>query len=94
MGARHRACAPARRRYLLPSQHRYGDYLCKLLHQDDSMPATYGQTLLLKRIVCRWVGSAPSLVGGLCAAVFQRIWKSRGVVMLMKAWVPCCGPAF
>ncbi|GAB4823685.1 hypothetical protein N2152v2_010731 [Parachlorella kessleri] len=41
----------SRANYLLPSQHRYADYLCRLLHQDDEMPATYGQTLLLKRIV-------------------------------------------
>lgn len=53
------AACPAR--YLLASQHRYADYLCKLLHQDDDMPATYGQTLLLKRIVCRCRGRRASL---------------------------------
>ncbi|KAL4423739.1 hypothetical protein ABPG75_001040 [Micractinium tetrahymenae] len=37
---------------LLPGQVRYGEYFYTLLHQEDDLPPTHGQPLLLRRIVC------------------------------------------
>lgn len=61
-------CVPPARRRLLPGQLRYGDYFCTLLHREQQLPATYGQPLLLRRIVCSRLGCfadggfAPGLV--------------------------------
>ncbi|EFN52829.1 hypothetical protein CHLNCDRAFT_138268 [Chlorella variabilis] len=55
-GGRGRPGAASRSQRLLPGQLRYGDYFCTLLHREQQLPATYGQPLLLRRIVCSRLG--------------------------------------
>lgn len=52
---RHAACPPRCSR-LLPGQLRYGDYFAQLLRDDDQLPATFGQPLLLRQVVCSKLG--------------------------------------
>lgn len=48
--------APLCRRRLLPGQRRYGEYFARLLRDDEQLPATFGQPLLLSQVVCSKLG--------------------------------------
>ena len=80
--------------YLLPSQHRYADYLCRLLHQDDEMPATYGQTLLLKRIVVRSAWRRGWQRGMLSGGTTSYCLLLLRMVKLLNVATPCRPPGY
>lgn len=57
---------------LLPGQMRLGECFYTLLHHEEELPATHGQPLLLRRIVCSKLGCFAELApGGLSSRAFR-----------------------